>query len=121
MDANWFWVAITRCTDLDKVNIITTKINGLKNYNLGAMINGYKKQDKEAGRDFIESEFIDVSDIEKLFVKQKARCALCDNVMNMQHKAKDYNNISVDRIDNDLPHLKCNCQLSCLGCNRAKK
>eukprot|EP01080_Neovahlkampfia_damariscottae_P008447 gene8447-272_t len=39
----------------------------------------------------------------------------------MQHKEKDYNNISVDRIDNDLPHLKCNCQLSCLGCNRAKK
>ena len=48
MDANWFWVAITRCTDLDKINIITSKINGLKNYNLGAMINGYKKQDKEA-------------------------------------------------------------------------
>eukprot|EP01080_Neovahlkampfia_damariscottae_P005644 gene5644-9460_t len=72
------------------------------------MINGYKKQDKDAGRDFIESEFIDASDSENLFVQQKAR-------------SKDYNNISVDRINNNLPHLKWNCQLSCLGCNRAKK
>lgn len=107
----WLWVAITRCNNIDNIYFYNGEdnINSLKN---DVNINSYKQQDKQAKREFKEKDFVDLSWVSQQLKKQKYQCAICQDVINK---------LSINRLDNNLPHIKNNCSLTCLLCNvRAK-
>ena len=118
--ARWLWTALTRTTDLDKINIIIRVGNfGLK-YNLDKMIENYKEQDIFAGREFDENDFITSKDIKNMFDEQKGQCKSCCEPLNLVSNKYDPSNLSIDRIDNNMGHVKGNIQLLCVRCNCSK-
>ena len=122
MTARWLWTAITRTTDLNKVNFIVRQ-NGSyleMKYNFNAMINRYKENDILAGREFKDEDFVSEEDIKDMFSKQHGKCICCLEYMNLISDRFDGSNISVDRICNDIPHVKGNIQLTCNRCNISK-
>ena len=72
----------------------------------------YKNQDKARNMIYNESDYITYQWINDQLIKQKYICNVCQDVIN---------NLSVDRIDNKISHIKSNCQCVCLQCNRSKK
>lgn len=107
----WFYVAITRCTDLDNVYFYDGEDNE-KALKYQVNIESYKQQDKRANRNYVEKEYIDNKWVSDQLVKQKMIC----------HKCKDIvNKITVDRIDNKLAHIKSNSVISCMMCNVSTK
>jgi uncharacterized protein with PIN domain len=103
--SEWFWVAITRCTDLAKVSI-------------------YKRdtytfaKEKQINTKFFDSSSnaekrtITVEEANLLFDKQNGICPICANSIIRP---------SVDRINNSIGHITSNCQITCLKCNITKK
>ena len=76
---------------------------------------GYMDQDKKKGREFNLS----VDYILVLKDLQKNKCELCLNKMLWEwDKAGNPDQWTIDRIDNELGHIKGNVRLTCLECNR---
>ena len=76
---------------------------------------GYMYQDKKKGREFDLS--VDV--IFALKDSQKDKCATCHIEMKFKwDKPGDILQWTVDRLDNNLGHIKGNVRLTCLECNR---
>src|SRR3989440_788202 len=71
-------------------------------------INHYKEQDIKAKRAL--DYYITVNEIEQLLLKYNHRCVYCWDSVN-----KD--NLTVDRINNNLGHIHKNCVIACKECN----
>ena len=84
-------------------------------------IYGHMDADRRAGRDWDDDEFITSDDVFELIAKQKSGCALCSKRMQLVWARGDHDQLSIDRIDNDLAHITSNCQLTCLTCNKKKQ
>jgi hypothetical protein len=115
-DPEWLWTCVTRPRDLDRVYFyagnLSLTLKKCQTYNIAVnRIRGHKDADRIAGRDFAESDYITAEDAMALF-KIGGRCGGCGECL-----GDDW---SIDRIDNDLPHLKGNCRLRCLSCQHAK-
>jgi hypothetical protein len=95
----WFWVAITRCTDLAKVSIYKRDTWGEKQINTNFFDNADVKT-------------ITFEEANLLFNKQNGICPICANSIIRP---------SVDRINNSIGHITSNCQITCLRCNVTKK
>ena len=102
----WVRTAITRCSTLDiiivngsqmKVPSIEHVKNRIKNHQ------DYDRKFKYEEKDYITPEWV----YEKL-KKQRYQCNFC-------HKPVD-DYYSVDRINNNKPHIKYNCVISCQKC-----
>ena len=124
------WVAITRASTLKNVQIFIHSKQETERYNISkftqyfeSKINGYKQQDKIAGRKITDEEYATVGFIEKLIDQNNAKCCYCSVPLELYI---DFDNsvksdITLDRIDNSKAHFKSNCRLSCLLCNVSKK
>lgn len=56
-----------------------------------------------------------------LYEKQNTQCYYCNTVLNVENmNIKTFNQVSIDRKDSNLGHIKENCVLSCLHCNMSK-
>ena len=56
-----------------------------------------------------------------LYEKQNKQCFYCTNTLNVKNcNHKNLDQISIDRKDSNLGHIKNNCVLSCLFCNWSK-
>lgn len=132
VDRFFIWTAITRATDLDNVNIFVhsdTEVDNMarskrKQY-WEHKVENYKKQDQNAGRAFEKDKFIDADWIKEAYSKLPVKaCSCCrtpyETVIE-QGTGTVTSNLTVDRIDNDLAHLKTNCQLLCKTCNSTNK
>jgi hypothetical protein len=120
ISSKWIWTALTRTTDLNKLNIVIATNNTKLTYDLNKMITSYKMQDINANRTFTDETFITKGDICNMFTKQKGTCIICKEVLNIEHIESDLNNLSIDRIDNCISHVKGNCQITCVHCNISK-
>lgn len=58
--------------------------------------------------------------IKKLLAKQDYKCYYCNQDLEIINRKHKFSQISVDRIDSDIGHIKGNCVASCLFCNRCK-
>ena len=126
----WFYTALTRSRDLDKIyywdpSVVLHDLQVVKEGELEIKMErklaGYKAQDAKAGRPFEEADYVSVDDFKLLLEEQDYRCAVCAEVMALVWKdAKDNTQFTLDRLDNALAHVKGNCAVSCLGCNRGK-
>ena len=113
VDIQWLYTAITRTTRLDNLYIYVGKtveddIKGKCNN----MVDSHRRADIDAGRAII-GEYITASWINSNLRKTRT-CKFC-------RVGLDFDNFSVDRIDNDVCHRQDNCQLICSHCNVSKK
>ena len=111
----WVYTAITRARSPTKQNRIFTGELPKFRMNEGLMnrrIASHRRTDiKTFDKDVCDLNVVWVTEKYK---QQKGVCPLCLNViLNCQ-------DMSVDRIDSDEPHVKRNCQLTCVDCNKAK-
>lgn len=76
-----------------------------------------KKTDKQLNRPFdLDKEWIKV-----MLQYQHSMCCICGDKMLLGNGNKDPKQISIDRIDNSLGHIKTNCTLVCWKCNFNKR
>ena len=84
------------------------------------------KASKEADRRYnrtSELEYIDEQRISDLFVKQENQCFYCKDYMVFGpgvNRQQDPNGLTLERVDNELPHVTENCILACSTCNRIR-
>ena len=126
----WFYTALTRTTDLNEVYFWDPDagtVSGLPvvlrsdfRQAMETRLRGYMDQDTAAGRSWIPEDFVDGDYIMALYDDQNGVCAHCAEHFPPRWKPKDHNQPTVDRVDNLLPHVKGNCVLACLSCNRAR-
>jgi hypothetical protein len=69
-------------------------------------------------QDYIEEEFLNY-----LWNDQTQQCYHCKCVMTLDFSVTTRvpTQISIQRLNNDLPHIKSNCVLACLSCNLKRK
>ena len=123
---NWLWVALTRCTDLNKVYRCKTPVETREyKVNILRSIKGYMTQDRNAKRigDETPKDYIDVDWWVRTRKAQDNKCYLCGEVMLWKNKDHNPRSCTVDRFSPDpgLYHSKTNCRLACYQCNTKKK
>jgi hypothetical protein len=127
----FIWTAITRATDLKYISVWNhqdDEISGLlqsrKKLYYSQKIQNYKKQDKLVRREWKDEDYISPEWILEQWRALKTKTCPCCAVPFEQYVNEDgqvITNITVDRKDNKLAHIKTNCQLMCRTCNVTKK
>jgi hypothetical protein len=79
------------------------------------MIHSSIKSDKNSNRPYDRSDYIDEEFLNFLW-DQDQLCFYCRCQMTLEFTINP-NKVSIQRLDNDLPHIKTNCVLSCYSCN----
>ena len=129
VDPNYIYTALTRVTSLKNITIFKHNDNEIKNLNYCKLlqyfkikINGYKHQDKIANRSYDENEYITYDELFEQYKNQK-QCVYCHVPFELEltKDNKIHSNITVDRKDATIAHLKRNCVLSCISCNCARR
>lgn len=80
------------------------------------MIRGSKQHDKKYNR-YDPDNFIDYDYCNELITNSGMVCCYCSQSLQLINYAPD--EISIERIDNSIGHIKGNVKISCLGCNHS--
>ena len=123
MSREWIYTSITRARDFNKVFFYENKEgedemfrNLLLNY-FKKKVEGYKLQDKRAGRVIDEEQYIDEHWCVKRF---HGCCGHCGVKFNLDTKAgKMSSNFTAQRCDNEVSHHVNNCDAWCDYCNKS--
>jgi hypothetical protein len=103
--------------DKKRTNPLTTKFKN--------MIHRSMRNDKKYNRIYDDADYIDEAYLNKLWINQVQLCFYqdCNCIMTLDFTTTTHipTQISVQRLNNDLPHIKSNCVLSCLSCNLKRK
>lgn len=86
------------------------------NRTINNKINKYKLQDIDAGRE-ITDNYININDVRKLLTVQDYKCYICCDTVLTSWVSFCLYQMTLDRIDNSLPHDKYNVLISCYSCN----
>ena len=118
VDRNWIWTAISRATDLNNITIFEHSKEEVRDLKC-CKIQGYKEQDRKCYRKFKKEDYIDYNWVRK----QGMHCIKCNKLFDISF---DKNNnvtsdMTIDRINNNVAHVKDNCQIMCLQCNCTKR
>lgn len=87
------------------------------------MVRNSRASDKKAGRTS-ELEYISVQRISDMNVMQCGRCYYCDTTMvygKGVNRKTNRDAMTIERVDNNVPHVVENCVLSCYTCNVSRK
>ena len=116
---NWFYTAISRSERMNDVWFLGHSLKSLNKQQVATnMVHGYRYQDKKEHRAYAPSAYITPEWILDMYKKHK-HCPMCQQYMGFEKG--NPNKVTVDRIHNNMAHIKANCQLMCKACNRAKK
>tara|TARA_B100001758_G_scaffold246534_1_gene261877 strand:+ start:1202 stop:1777 length:576 start_codon:yes stop_codon:yes gene_type:complete len=111
-----YLLEIRDCSNMKENNICKLLIKGIKQ-----KINGYKVQDKKK-KLLDEEKFVDFDEVLNLLINADKKCYYCKNeVLLIYEDQRQKNQWSLDRIDNDIGHIKGNLLISCLDCNLKRK
>ena len=119
--AEWLWVAVTRATSINDINVfMNTKVANVSKKqfveDLGHKIYGHKTADRKANRPFSEEEYVTPEYILELLDQQDACCAKCQQPMDFSKYSDSL--VSINRKDNKLAHIRGNCEIACVSCQR---
>eukprot|EP00438_Fugacium_kawagutii_P019097 Skav234725 [mRNA] locus=scaffold634:457313:460261:+ [translate_table: standard] len=120
---NWYWTAITRARDLNRVRFYRYDADEkdmselrVKTYFKNKVIN-YVEQDERAGRDVKDGDYVDE---DFLMNMMNTNCQNCNEPLIIDFDdGKIVSNITCQRINNDIGHFKDNCIGFCHQCNCA--
>ncbi len=85
------------------------------NIYLGYKLNNIRKQDLKK---FPDHEFdLTVDDLREIYLRQRGRCIYSNSKLEYYKNTSIYEKISYDRIDNSLPHIKTNLQMTSVFMN----
>jgi hypothetical protein len=130
-DRSFIWTAISRTDDLSKVHIFVHDKQEVLQLTYAKIrqyfklkCDGYMRQDRKAGRTWKADDYVTEGWIMSQMEGHDNRCPIChiNFIINLglcDGEAKS--NITCDRTNNNLPHIKTNCRLTCLKCNCSKK
>jgi hypothetical protein len=115
----WFYTALTRATRLKDVYIYTgasacSKVKG----KIADKLKSYAEQDYVANREYKAEDFITSRWITDTLKKQNYCCSRCYTPLSLDYSYGDPAQFSVNRHNNDLPHIRSNCEITCLSCNQ---
>jgi hypothetical protein len=129
VDRFYVWTALTRATDLKNVtflqdsekDVTQSKRCKIKQY-FTEKVTHYKHQDIVAGRQWKQEDYVTADWIKEEFGQlDPVCCFLCSTPYEtIVSNGNVTSNLTVDRIDNTKAHIKTNCRLCCVDCNRAK-
>jgi len=121
-DLTWLYLSLSRSTDLKNVYFFPSyfKIQNEKYIDklILKKIDNYIIQDIKAGRNIENDEYIDLDWFKHCMSKQKSKCIRCFETVELESNNDDL--LTIDRINSKIPHLKNNCCIMCLSCNRNK-
>lgn len=130
VDREFIWTAITRGTDLKNITVfvhsaddIFRLTNSKKEQYFRFKIEGYKSQDKKAGRVWEKKDYIDLDYIRQAWrdLGDKKYCKFCSTPFEIYLDENNVkSNITFDRIDCSKAHTKDNLQMMCHSCNCQK-
>ena len=83
------------------------------------MIRDAKAKDLKYNR-YNEQDHVDSPFLEKLHNSQQSLCIYCHSMMDWIVRNKG-NGMTLERINNDIGHVKSNCVLACHHCNSMKR
>ena len=127
---NHVWVAITRARSLKNLQIFIHPENEIKSYTYARIkqyfnmkIQNYKKQDEKAKRDYKADDYIDEDFIFQQQKKTNNKCSYClkDLQIYIDNDNIVKSDLTIDRINNNLAHIKTNSKICCHLCNVSKK
>lgn len=125
----WLYTAITRARDLNKVNVFIHPESEVDNLSasrvrqyMNQKIDGCVEQDKMARRQIVKDSYVTYEwfchEYER--VGHKCQHCQCELYFAVDCDKKIETNITFDRVDDNMPHTKENCVLSCYLCNCKK-
>jgi len=86
-----------------------------------AKINKCKSNDRAKHRP-IDNKYIDVDYIKNLIQQNGPICKYCQCELKYTNfDANEKSQFTINRLDNNLPHLKGNCEICCWKCNNSRK
>ena len=124
------WVALTRCRNLNDLTVFIHSDDEVKRFSESKIkqyysfkVENYKLQDINAGRDWVDAEFIDTQFIMDQVKLCNMKCSYClkDLQVFINAEGNVFSDLTIDRKDNKKAHTKLNCKLCCLTCNVSKK
>ena len=124
VDNRYLNTAFTRMANLDHVYLCFDSIGDIDSNEIERRIESHRDTDIQAGR-YIEEEhgenFIDVPWVKQQLRKQGYKCILCNEIVLPGSDMFNDNSSqwSINRIDNNVCHLKTNCNITHLYCNRS--
>jgi len=91
-------------------------------YIIAQKILNYKRNDQIANRPYTEEDYITALWVAERLICCGNKCELCQKELKIAgYEGYDTDQFSVDRINNNLAHLKTNTRITCLHCNLAQK
>jgi hypothetical protein len=107
---HWLYVAVSRSRHPTQMSVFTgTLPETIQKHD----ISSHKCADFKKGFEWEEIEYVNNDwAINQQFNIQKNSCPICKSVITTA---------SIDRILNSHPHIKGNCQIVCICCNKSKK
>ena len=112
------YTALSRATCIDNVGFGNTSSSTVLNENvITQKLLGHQQYDNENN---LKND-INMQYIKSMYINQGGQCKFCNvDMKTYRYKKNDDRQLSIDRIDSNLGHIKGNIQLLCWGCNRAK-
>ena len=89
-------------------------IKDIEKHTIQRMMSSSKSSDKLHNR-YDQKKIIDYSFVENLIDDSQMKCCYCE----CELQNREYNNtlITIERINNEIGHVKGNCKIACLKCN----
>ena len=99
------------------------KISNPLHIKFNRMIHCSIQSDTNSSRLYDLQDYIDEEFLNFVWNDQDQRCYHCNCIMTLDFSANARvpSQISIQRLNNDLPHIKSNCVLACLSCNFKRK
>lgn len=123
VEKEWIFTSITRATDLNRVKFFRydesdeDKNKALVEKYFERKILSYIQQDKKAGRDVDDAGYVDVDFLMKLM---NTNCENCNEPLVIDFEdGRIVSNISCQRVNCEISHVKENCKGLCDTCNCA--
>uniref|UniRef100_A0A6C0B942 Uncharacterized protein n=1 Tax=viral metagenome TaxID=1070528 RepID=A0A6C0B942_9ZZZZ len=112
-----FYASINKSTEK---KVLSTEAN-LAKREIEKKRQSYKQQDIYKNR-FSESEFINFFEIVAKLYESKLTCAYCNSLVYIMYEyARESNQWTLDRLNNDIAHNDSNVIISCLQCNLKRR
>ena len=119
----WLYVAITRSRNLKDITLYWGKQQSIGEKAIDSIlknrISGHLASD--SNKSFDKEQYITAEWIKEKINKTKCCSGVNSKECNRLFDYNDSESFSVDRINNELAHLKENCQIICVSCNKSKK